>query len=275
MNIIVDYLITVPNFYVNVHTLSSLQTNIASLRRYQKFILDRDELGDRKIFYKSLFEKAHIIMIVPNTMDIYGKDYNIIELLQHPADVRNLTYRFDRLINKSLRSGSIDSRTLQMVYNIMNDIENVGDNTPIVLYCGIRNFQPEIGSIYNEFGFMSMTGSVNISIEFTNREDNSCILMFTTSNNQLDMGYISVFPYENEYISYPNMTFIVNNYYNLYDKEIINVYYCTEINIQQSSVVPHEQRQHCSNVLTIRTVKPHLPVTIDVRMDNILNWLVV
>jgi len=83
----------------------------------------------------------------------------------------------------------------------------------------------------------------------------SCILMFTTHGKQLDMRDMSLYNYEHEYITYPNETFLVDNYYNLYDdykKSIIKVY-------------------HCVNVGTdgFRPLYPR----INTRMDNMLNNL--
>jgi hypothetical protein len=265
-DIICDYVIDndkiaffLKKIYTDSFLPAELQFHIPLLRKYQRSFIDQLPIpSSHRRFYQLLFDKGHVIMGNLESIEWYPE--SIIPNIKHVVDLRNTTYKFDRLINTCLRNNLVDSRTLTIIYNVIDDIRSAAEIKPMVLYRGLKHFDPVIGHIYDDFGFMSKTADIQVATDFASSDDdnskgvnNSCILMFITHNEQLDMRDVSYYDLEHEHITYPNESFIINNYYNLYygrRNKIIKVY-------------------HCSNIGSFHFPKPN----INVKVDNILNNL--
>ena len=248
--LVLEYLKRINSLF-DIDVLRQLRNNITLIIRYQRDIIETIKDPAEKQFYSRLFQGYHILMIIPNTTDHYSPEN--FDQLRHPRDLRNFTYKFDVLINSQLRKNLVDSRTLKMIKNIIDDVANIEnqEERELVLYRGVKEFEPVVGEIYQDFGFMSKSTQSDVSQAFMSGA--CCLLMFTTSNqNQIDMREVSAFPEEYEFLTFPNEIYQVDEFYNLYDShknKFTKVYHCIK--------VPHSQQE-------IRPV-------IDRRIDKILD----
>jgi len=249
---IIDYIIThglLRNYFNDIHNdiedqlvdnlgtstsgMSSNNVSISDVQRLQQQIIDSYP-PDKREFYNRLVVMANFLSYPPSFS--YNNGYDVDE--KYIPSLRDFTWKYDRLINKSLRQNLIDSRTLQMVNDIISAIKLAPDiDTNIVLYRGTSSyFKPKIGMIQSNDGFMSKTSDITIASHFT---DNSCCLfMFTTKLKYLALMNFSNSPIELEYLTYPGEKYEIVTYHYIYDLDhvIRKVYHC--VNLPNSQINP-------------------------------------
>ena len=174
---------------------------------------------EKSSFYKGLFNKYHILSVLPY-YELDEKLDNFYKVLtENNLSIHSYTYKYDSVINYQLRIGKTDSRTKKLI----NDIIKLVDISPIIpdiiLYRGIsssafkqkttspavkglksspvksRILEDEdsnikIGNIYYDKAFMSKSIDYEIAQKFT--DGKCCMFLFTYDKSSIRHLYLQI-----------------------------------------------------------------------------------
>jgi len=191
----------------------------------QNNILNNIRDNDERIFYEKLFNYANLVVIPTNITSIKNKD------IKNSLSLKYYTFLFDKVINKALRQDLIDTRTLEMVNEMINQININGIKENIILYRGFEKYMDfKIGDIIHSKGFESKTANIQVANDFA--KNNGFIFLYIYNNNVpiYDLRLISFYDNESEYITLPNEVYEIVDEYNVFNNgEIYHVYECRHI----------------------------------------------
>ena len=120
------------------------------------------------------------------------------------------TYRYDKLINTSLRRNEASEYTYGLVKSIINVIKDSPLLPPLVAYRGISPWMDlEVGTKFADLGFSSKSYDIETSSGFASSRCCLLVLGYTQPSHQLFMDQFSEFPDEKELLSFPGEQFEV------------------------------------------------------------------
>lgn len=240
------YLMIITDYLINKNYMNQLVNKVKDdiISKYKKVsslddILEKQNevidsyYYDKRNYFRYVFNKYNFLALAPYyELSLHLDNFYKI-LTENNETIYSYTYKYDYVINKRLRSGSLDTRTKKLVQKLVNLIDVCPILDDIVLYRGISI--PEIlkiGDIYEDKSFMSKTIDFEVAKSF--ERDNCCLLLFTYKNNpvkQLYLNYSSKFSGEYEFISYPGEKYIVKNIYSCFHNSNIErtIHHCEHI----------------------------------------------
>ncbi len=148
---------------------------------------------------------------------------------QQKEVLSNYTYRYDGLINTSLRRNEVSEYTFGLVKSIINIVKDSPPLPPLVAYRGITPWMDlEVGTKFADLGFSSKSYSLEMSSGFATGECCLLVLGYTQPSHQLFMDEFSKFPDEKELLTFPGEQFEVVEIGNVAGRyaEMIKAYYC-------------------------------------------------